>query len=75
MLLGSIFIVHKRLEDVNNKNKDLKTKIYHIVLKTMLQYSHPSLFFVKLRKSDTNNITVLLKYKNSIELVCVDSYK
>ena len=30
LFLGSISIIYKRLEDVNNKNKDLKAKIYHI---------------------------------------------
>ena len=36
LLFNSIFIVHKRLEDANNKNKDLKVKIYHIASKIML---------------------------------------
>ena len=37
LLLGSIPIVHKRLEDENNKDQDLKAKIYHLALTTMLQ--------------------------------------
>ncbi len=41
LLLGSISIVHKWLEDGNNKDKDLKTKIYHLALKTMLQCKCP----------------------------------
>ena len=36
LLLGSIPIIHERSEDANNKNKDLKAKIYHMALKTML---------------------------------------
>ncbi len=36
-LLGSIPIVHKRVEDLNNKNRDLKAKIYHLALKTILK--------------------------------------
>ena len=36
LLLGSIFIFHKRSKNVNNKDKDLKVKIYHIALKTKL---------------------------------------
>ena len=32
LLLGSILFVHEWLEDANNKNKDLKAKIYHIAL-------------------------------------------
>ena len=35
--LGSILIVHERLEDGNNKDQDLKAKIYHLALSTMLQ--------------------------------------
>lgn len=35
LLFGSIFIFYKQLKNQNNKNKDLKTKIYHIVLKTI----------------------------------------
>ena len=41
LLLGSILIVHKRLEDKNNKNQYLKAKIYHLALTTMLQYKCP----------------------------------
>ena len=36
LLLGSIPIIYERSEDANNKNKDLKAKIYHIPLKTIL---------------------------------------
>ena len=38
LFLDSILIIHKRLEDINNKNNDLKSKIYYIALKIMLQY-------------------------------------
>ena len=36
LLLGSIPIVHERSEDGNNKDQDLKAKIYHLTLTTML---------------------------------------
>ncbi len=36
LLVGSIPIIHERSEDANNKDKDLKAKIYHMALKTML---------------------------------------
>lgn len=36
LLLGSIIIVYKQLKDANNKNKNLKTIIYHIALNTIL---------------------------------------
>ena len=41
LLLGSIPIVHKRSEDGNNKDQDLKAKIYHLALTTMLQRKCP----------------------------------
>ena len=37
LLLGSIPIVYERLEDGNNKDQDLKAKINHLALTTMLQ--------------------------------------
>ncbi len=37
LLLISILVVYEWLEDGNNKDKDLKAKIYHLALKTMLQ--------------------------------------
>ena len=36
LLLGSIPIVHEHSEDGNNKDQDLKAKIYHLALTTML---------------------------------------
>ncbi len=38
LCLNSIPIVHKRAEDSNNKNRDLKAKIYHLALETMLKH-------------------------------------
>ena len=73
--MGSILIVYGWLEDANNKNKDLKAKIYHMALKTMLQPTYLSLLSVKLRKKDTNNVAILPKYKDGIKLVLADSYK
>ena len=35
LLLGFLLIVYERLEDSNNKNKDLKAKIYHLALKKL----------------------------------------
>ena len=37
LFLGSIPIVNKRSENGNNKDQDLKAKIYHLALTTMLQ--------------------------------------
>ena len=36
LLLGSIPIIYERLEDKNNKDQDLKVKIYYLPLTTML---------------------------------------
>ena len=36
LFLRFILIIYKRLKGANNKDKDLKAKIYHIVLKFML---------------------------------------
>ena len=49
-LLGSISIIHERLEDANNKDKDLKAKIYHMALKTMLQRTYPSFPFIDFKE-------------------------
>ncbi len=43
LLLGSIPIVHEQSKDANNKDKDLKAKIYHMALKAMLQRTYPGL--------------------------------
>ena len=41
LLLGSIPIIYKRLEDGNNKDQDLKAKIYYLALSTLLQRKCP----------------------------------
>lgn len=50
LLLNIIPIFHKRLEDVNIKDKDLKAKIYYMTLKTLLQYTYLNLLFVDFEK-------------------------
>ena len=42
LLLGSIPIIYNQLKDTNDKNKDLKAKIYHMALKTILQHIYLS---------------------------------
>ena len=74
LLLGSIPIVHKRSEDTNNKDKDLKAKIYHMALKTMLQRIYPNLSSIDFKKKETPMILQHCLNIN-IELVCADSYK
>ena len=72
---GLFPIVCERSKDANNKDKDLKAKIYYIAVKTILQRIYPSLTSIKLRKGDINNVLALLEHKDGIELVCADSYK
>ena len=50
LLLGSISIIYKRLEDANNKEKNLKAKIYYMALKTMLQRIYPSFSFIDFKE-------------------------
>ncbi len=50
LLLGSILIIYERSKDANNKDKDLKAKIYHMALKTMLQCTYPGLPFKEMRR-------------------------
>ena len=50
LLLGSIPIIHERSEDANNKDKNLKAKIYHMALKTMLQRTYPSFPFIDFKE-------------------------
>ncbi len=50
LLLGSIPIIYERSEDANNQNKDLKAKIYHMTLKTMLQRTYPGLSSKEIRR-------------------------
>lgn len=50
LLLSSIPIIFKRSEDTNNKDKDLKAKIYQMDLKTILQYIYPRFSFFNFKK-------------------------
>ncbi len=42
LFLGSIPIVHERAEDLNNKDRDLKSKTYHLALRSMLKRMYPT---------------------------------
>ena len=75
LLLSSISIFYERSKDVNNKGKNLKTKIYYMVLKIMLQRIYSSFFFIDVKKKNIKNTAVLLEHKDCIELICEDSYK
>lgn len=74
LLLGSISIIHKWSEDGNNKNKNLKAKIYHLVLKTMLQRKY---LLLTSNRSDTIILDIALwdTYKNGIEIRCTNGFK
>ena len=49
LLLDFISIIYKRSKNINNKDKDLKTKIYYMALKTMLQHTYPGLLSKEIR--------------------------
>ena len=49
LFLGSIFIIYDLFEDANNKDKNLKVKIYHMVLKTMLLCTYLDSLFKEIR--------------------------
>lgn len=40
-------MIYKWSKNANNKNKDLKTKIYYIALKIILKHIYPSFFLKK----------------------------
>lgn len=40
LLLESISIIHQSLKDKNNKDKDLKAKIYYLALTTIFEYKY-----------------------------------
>ncbi len=47
-----------------------------MALKTILFQIYSSLFLIDFKKKrDTNDITALFEYKNSMKLVCKDNYK
>ena len=73
--LGFIPLVHERSENANSNDKNLKANIYHMALKTILQYIYPSLLFDNLRNRNTDDVAVFFKYKDSTELMCADGYK
>ena len=50
LLLSSILIIHERSEDTNNKDKNLKAKIYHMALKTILQHTYLSFPFIDFKE-------------------------
>ena len=50
LLLGYISIIHEWSEDTNNKNKNLKAKIYQMTLKTILQRPYSSFTFINFKE-------------------------
>ena len=50
LTLGSFFIIYKCLKDTNNKKKDLKVKIYYLILKTISHYTYHSFSFINFKK-------------------------
>lgn len=50
LLLVFVSSIQEQLKDANNKIKDLKAKIFHIVLKTMLQYIYSNFTSINFKK-------------------------
>ncbi len=75
LLLDSIPVVHERLEDGDNKDKDLKAKIYHLALKTMLQRKCPSSTCKWLGTNNILDIALQETYKKGIEIRCANNFK
>ena len=50
LFLGFISIVYKQSKEVNNKNKNLKVKIYFMAFKTILQRTYLRFFFIDFKK-------------------------
>ena len=50
LLLGSISIIYKWSKDANSKNKNLKAKIYHMTLNTMLQRTYSRFYFIDFKE-------------------------
>lgn len=45
LLLSSIYVILNQSNDANNKDKNLKVKIYYMALKTLLKHINFSFFF------------------------------
>ncbi len=72
LLLDTIHIVHEQSEDGDNKDKDLKAKIYHLVLQTMLHFKYPSSTCKWLCTNNILDIALQETYKEGIEIRCAD---
>lgn len=50
LFLGFILFIYERLKNAKNKDKDLKAKVYHMALKTILKYIYLNFFFLDFKK-------------------------
>lgn len=75
LLLGFISVVYKRLEDGDNKNKDLKAKISHLTLKTMLQYNYFLSIYKQWSINNIIDIAIQEIYKKAIKIWYDDGIK
>ena len=72
LFLDSILIIYKRSEDGNNKDKNLKTKIYYMALKTILQRTYSS--FLSVSWLEENKTLMMLQYDLSIQKMALNWY-
>ena len=75
LLFGLISIVYKWSKDKDNKDKDLKVKIYHLVLKIILQCKCPSSTYSQLNDNNILNIVFQEIYEEGIKIQCANSFK
>ena len=75
LLLGFISIVCEQLEDGDNKDKDLKAKIYYLALQTMLQYKCLSSTCSQLDANNILDIVLQGTYEDGIEICYANRFK
>lgn len=63
------------LKDKNTKNKDLRIKIYHLALNTILKHKCPSLIYKQFGTNNILNIVLQKTYKEDIEIWYTNSFK
>lgn len=63
------------MEDENNKNLDLKAKIYHLILKNMLKYKYLLSKYIWLDTNNIPNLALKKIYKENIEIWYSNSFK
>lgn len=71
-----MLITYKQADNLNNKHRNLKAKIYYLVLRTILKRMYPT-HYLKYQYKVTQVIKIALKeyYDDSIEMICANGLK